>query len=234
MALKTGESMSKILNKEDFKKFLAEEMTVSENRKYELKVTERFDEIGKSIASAYNYNYGYIDYACEEPFSGKVDGDFIEIHEDSFLRVKDSSLPCLNKSNCTALLQFPLHWFYSDYKKELLEQVASDFEDFIKKEKEKELAKANSQQKFKIYKDEIDLARKRIEELLPKDLMKYIYFVTPESLENNIVLQEKEKKKVREKKIRELKSRGIDVGSKYEKYKVDGGSSNFNDWLDLL
>ena len=48
------------------------------------------------------------------------------------------------------------------------------------------------------------------------------------------MLQEKEKKKVREKKIRELKSRGIDVGSKYEKYKVDGGSSNFNDWLELL
>lgn len=234
MVLKTGESMSEILNKEDFKKFLAEEMTVSENRKYELKVNERFDEIGKSIASAYNYNYGYIEYADENPFDGKIDGDFLEIHENSFLRVKDSSLPFLKKNDCKAFLQFPLHWFYTDYKQELLEQVASDFESVIKKEKEIELAKESSQQKLKSYKDDIEAARKQIEELVPEHLLKYICFVTPENLEHNVVLQEREKKSLREKKIRKLKSHGMDVGKSYDQYKKDGGSSSFNDWLDTL
>lgn len=222
------------IDKEQFEKFLNEDLSVKESRILLKKIDERFAYIVKEFMGAHGFKVDWFDYGNldEDGFNEHEKGSFdIEANKEEISFFGGFIPENGNKMNIWDVdKKFPTSWLYSDF--------ANEIQNIVEKTKQRlaDEAKKLSDAKDELHKKklEIDEAREKIVALLPKELLDFIVFVSPSELDMNRSRIKNEEKKSSAIIAKKLKQEGRDISKEYTQYKNDGGNQSFDIWVKSL
>ena len=221
-----------ILEQSDFQKFLSESMTVSEDRAFRNLVGKRFGTIMKTMFDKCGFTLDTYSYNNLQDYDESIFFDVIEFNEDVTF---DVSFELKNPKFPLHLFKykdsFPTSWFYVNFQDELEQAI----EETIEKKQQLELENQIKNKQHKELCNDLAEAKKQILEIVPKELLKYISFVSIENLKKNVTSQATKKyQETLVDKVKKLETKGILVSDNYKNYKADGGELEFAQWLKEL
>lgn len=203
--------MTAALDPIKFAKFLIDELSVAETKKYIQQVDERVEYIVETFAKITNRKLEWCEYASDDEQFDTA--DYAKV-------VRYNSEVISNRSGYSKYdSEFPTRWFVEDFEPELTTEIIAYFVKLQKQEKTcTDAPNAASQRREQFIKSILS-------KLLPDELM---YVTFNEYPKNNPVV-----KQMVQNKVDDLKKVGIDVCTEYDRYRksIPANPLIFQQWV---